>query len=152
MVDLSTFMRSDLVFLDIDAQDKIDVFRKIVDGMAESKIINHPNDFLAEIVKRENQSSTCIGRGIALPHTRTVFVERPIIAFARTQSAISYSNRPLDSVEFVFLMGTPKSDPNTYLIILGNLCRLLRKEDFRKALRAAANAEEIIGLFTGRKN
>ncbi|MFQ5630902.1 MAG: PTS sugar transporter subunit IIA [bacterium] len=145
-------MRSDLVFLDIEAQDKVDVFRKIIDGMAEVKVINHPHAFLKEIIQREDQSPTSIGRGIALPHTRTIFVEKPVIAFARTNDAISFSDRPLDSVEFVFLMGTPKNDPNTYLLILGNLCRLLREKDFRKALRAAGNAEEIIALFAARQN
>lgn len=147
MVRLSSFMRSDLVFLDVEARDKLDVFRRIVDGMAECKIINQPQAFLEEIIQRENQAPTCIGRGVALPHSRTIFVDRPIIAFARTRNAISFSQRPFEAVEFVFLMGTPKDDPNTYLRILGNLCKLLREKEFLSALRKAASADEIIELF-----
>ena len=152
MVNLSSYMRSDLVFLDIDAQDKVDIFRKIIDGMAERNVINHPGAFLDEIIQREEQAPTCIGRGIALPHTRTYFVEEPVIAFARTRKAVSFSDRALDAVEFVFLMGTPINDPDTYLHILGHLCALLRGRDFREALRGANSPEEIIAMFRSSEN
>lgn len=151
-MELSDFMRSELVFLDVEARSKVDIFRKIVKGMARSKVINHPEAFLDEIIERENQAPTCIGRGIALPHTRTIFVNKPIIAFARTRGAVAFSNRPTDNVEFVFLMGTPKNDPNTYLRILGKLCKLLRDQKFRNSLRKAVEPNQILDLFSARWN
>lgn len=146
-LDISEFMRDDLVFLDVEARDKNDVFQKIIDGMARSKVINQPAAFLDEILERESQAPTCIGRGVALPHTRTFFVERPVIAFARTRNRVSFSQRPTDQVEFIFLMGTPVGDPDTYLHILGNLCRLLRENKFRDALRAAKSSRDVLSLF-----
>jgi len=147
-VDISCFMRTELVFLDIDAQSKMDAFQHIVNGMVQNEIIDDPAAFLAEIVDRENQSSTCIGRGIALPHTRTVFLDQPIIAFARARKHVNFSEKSTDSVRFIFLMGTPAGDPGTYLKILGNLCRRLRATGFRDSLETAVSAKEILGLFS----
>lgn len=152
MVNLSSFMRSDLVLLDIEAHDKVEIFRKIIDVMTDVKVIDHPVDFLDEIIQRENQASTCIGRGVALPHTRTYFVDKPVIAFARTQHAVSFSDRTLDSVEFIFLLGTPINDPDTYLLILRNLCTLLRNEHFRQNLRVAETPDDVIAMFRPSRN
>ena len=140
-------MRSDLVLLDIQANDKVEIFQKIVEAMTEGKVISKPGNFLEEILQREYVSPTSIGRGVALPHTRTYFVDKPVIAFARIEPAISFSDRPLDSVEFVFLMGTPKNDPNTYLRILKNLCTLLHEKTFLDKLRLAETPDKVISMF-----
>ncbi len=150
-MDISNFMRADLVFLDVDAHDKNQVFSHIVEGMVECHVIEEPDAFLGEILDRELQSPTCIGRGIALPHTRTIFVDQPVIAFARTKEAVSFSSKSKDAVKLVFLMGTPKNDPNTYLQILGNLCRLLREDAFRDELKEADSPGKILALFAKEK-
>ncbi|RMD98561.1 MAG: PTS sugar transporter subunit IIA [Calditrichaeota bacterium] len=150
-MDISQFMRPDLIFLDVRGQSKIDIFREIIEGMAKRHVIEHPKAFLEEIVQREAQAPTCIGRGVALPHTRTIFVDKPIIAFARTYRPISFGQQPEDSVEMIFLMGTPKEDPNTYLRILGNLCKLLRKKEIRELLMRASTPGEILQIISETK-
>jgi len=151
-VDIAQFMRPDLVFLDVESKNKFDIFKAIVDHMAEMEVIDHPQAFLDELIDRETQAPTCIGRGIALPHTRTIFVDRPIIAFARTTRAISFGKQPDDDVELIFLMGTPKQEHNTYLRILGNLSRLLRKAEVREMLKSAESPAEVLQIVSEQKN
>ncbi len=146
-MNLTEFMREDLVFLNISARDKTDLFKKIVDYMAERQIIEHPRAFLDELIQREMQAPTYIGRGIAMPHTRTIFVSRPIIAFARLTPPLCFGNDAADVVELVFLMGTPKEDPDTYLRILGHLCKNLRETHFRKSLLAAQSTHKVLELL-----
>lgn len=150
-MDISKFMRPDLIFLDIQGRSKQEIFQEIIEGMARAHVIEHPKAFLEEILQREEQAPTCIGRGVALPHTRTIFVDRPVIAFARTTSPVSFSPFPEDQVEMIFLMGTPKEDPNTYLRILGNLCKLLRRKEIRAMLLTAQSPAEVLDILSERK-
>ena len=147
-MNLSEYMQKDLVFLNIEANTKKDLFERIVASMAQNKIIDHPGAFLDELMQREDKAPTCIGRGIALPHTRTQFVDRPIIAFARLNSPINFSQNPKDSVQLVFLMGTPAADPNTYLKILADLCTQLRDSKFRDKLLHARKRDQILQLLS----
>ena len=151
-MDISQFMRPDLIFLDVEGRDKYEIFREIIERMARSHVIEHPKAFLEEIIHRETQAPTCIGRRIALPHTRTIFVDRPVIAFARTRKPIAFSQHPDDYVEMIFLMGTPKEDPNTYLRILGNLCKLLRRQEIRQKLMKARKPSEIIEIISEKES
>ena len=147
-MNISKYMRPDLVFLDLVSRDKDDLFAKIVQGMAQCHVIKQPAAFLDEILQREIQAPTSIGRGIALPHTRTLFVAKPIIAFARVRPPIRFTSHPEDEVELIFLMGTPKDDPNIYLQILGHLCKRLRKPAFRESLLEATSPAEVLALLS----
>ncbi|MCA9731350.1 MAG: PTS sugar transporter subunit IIA [Deferribacteres bacterium] len=147
-MNLSEFMKEELVFLNIHVKDKKDLFKHIVESMAANKIIEEPIGFLDELLQRESKASTFIGRGIALPHTRTLYVDRPIIAFARLDTPISFSQNPKDTVQLVFLMGTPKSDPNTYLKILADLCTQLRSNEFRDELMKVMEQKQVLRLLS----
>ncbi|KAA3662495.1 MAG: PTS sugar transporter subunit IIA [Calditrichaeota bacterium] len=146
-MNLSEFMKEELIFLNVHVKDKEDLFKHIVDSMAEYRLIEEPASFLEELMQRENKASTFIGRGIALPHTRTLYVESPIIAFARLDNPISFSQNPQDAVRLVFLMGTPKSDPNTYLKILADLCAQLRDNDFRDQLMNVEERKQVLRML-----
>ncbi len=147
-MNLAEYMKEELVFLNVKADNKTDLFKHIVDCMAEKKLIEKPAAFLDELIQRESKASTFIGRGIALPHTRTLCVNRPIIAFARLKFPISFSQNPNDTVQLVFLMGTPKGDPNTYLKILADLCTQLRNNEFRDELLQVGEQRQVLKLLS----
>jgi PTS system fructose-specific IIC component len=136
-----------LVFLELEAEDKIEAFRTMVASMASHHAITSPEVFLDEVIAREAIESTCIGRGVAFPHTRTLCVTRPVIAFARASNGIPFTANDADEVQLIFVMGTPKDDSNTYLQILARLCRLLRQTHFRERLLAAPTPRDILNLF-----
>jgi fructose-specific phosphotransferase system IIA component len=146
-MQLADFLSEKLVVLELDARDKVDAFRTMVARMAQQKAITRPEVFLDEMIARENIEPTCIGRGIAFPHTRTLCVKRPVIAFGRPRQSIPFTAKESDNVQLIFVMGTPKDDTNTYLQILARLCRMLRQTRFRERLLAAATPGEVINLF-----
>jgi len=144
---LSDFLSEKLVVLDLEAKDKLDAFRTVVTRMANQNAITSPEIFLDEVIARENIEPTCIGRGIAFPHSRTLCVNRPVIAFARARKSIPFTGKESDKVQLIFVMGTPKDDSTTYLQILARLCRLLRQNRFRDRLLTAGSPQEILHLF-----
>jgi len=146
-MQLSDFFSEKLVVLELEARDKTEALRAIVTRMARHNTITNPEAFLNEVIARENMEPTCIGRGIAFPHTRTLCVKRPVIAFGRPRRSIPFTAKKSDDVQLIFVMGTPKDDSNTYLQILARLCRLLRQTHFRERLLAAATPKEVLNLF-----
>jgi mannitol/fructose-specific phosphotransferase system IIA component (Ntr-type) len=144
---MAEFLSEDLIFLDLNVADKISAFRAIVEGMARHRVIDDPAAFLHELLDREAIEPTCIGRGIAFPHTRTNLVKRPVIAFARPLTPISFNNSAADDVSLIFVMGTPKPEANLYLNILARLCKMLRQPDFRAALISARSPREALLLI-----
>lgn len=146
-MQLSDFISEKLIVLELDAQDKVDAFRKMVTRMARHHAITSPEVFLDEVIARENMEPTCIGRGIAFPHTRTLCVQRPVIALGRVRQSIPFTGKEDGNVKLIFVLGTPKEDANTYLQILARLCRLLRQTRFRERLLTAASPTEVLNLF-----
>ncbi|MDZ7266462.1 MAG: PTS sugar transporter subunit IIA [candidate division KSB1 bacterium] len=146
-MQLSDYLSENLIFLDLDAHDKYEAFRAMVAKMATQQAIAEPATFLHEVIEREAIEPTCIGRGVALPHTRTRCVKKPIIAFARTSRSIPFTAACNDGVQLIFMMGTPKDEANQYLQILARLCRLLRRSEFRDKLLTATSPKEILKLF-----
>jgi fructose-specific phosphotransferase system IIA component len=146
-LQLTDFLSEKLIFLGLEVDDKIEAFRTMVGNMARHDFITDPEAFLDEVIEREDVEPTCIGRGVAFPHTRTLCVTRPVIAFARAKRGIPFTSRDSDVVNLIFIMGTPKDDSNLYLQILARLCRLLRQQDFRERLLAAATPKDILNLF-----
>jgi fructose-specific phosphotransferase system IIA component len=144
---MAEFLSEDLIFLDLDAGDKNGIFRQIVERMARHGAISSPSAFLHELLEREAIEPTCIGRGVAFPHTRTDLVKQPVIAFARSRVPISFNNSSADDARLIFVMGTPKSENNLYLNILSRLCKMLRQPDFREALISARSPREVLRLI-----
>ena len=147
-MQLSDYLCENLIILDLEANNKFDALKSMVSNMARHRVIDEPKTFLEEVIARENLEPTCIGRGIALPHTRTVFVKEPVIVIARTARGIPFNGKQTDDVQLIFMMGTPKDEANLYLQILARLCRLLRRTEFRDKLLSASTPKEILQLFS----
>ena len=147
-VRLSDYLSENLIILDLQAKNKVDAFRTMVSSLAANKMIADPITFLEEVMAREAIEPTSIGRGVALPHTRTRSVRQPVIVFARTSEGIPFTANHADPVQLIFMMGTPKDEANIYLQILARLCRLLRRNEFRDRLLTATTPQEILKLFS----
>lgn len=145
---LSDYLSENLIILDLQAKNKTDAFRTMVSSLAANKVIADPAAFLEEVMAREAIEPTSIGRGVALPHTRTRSVHKPVIIIARAAQAIPFTANHTDPVQLIFMMGTPKDEANLYLQILARLCRLLRRNEFRDRLLAASTPQEILKIFS----
>ena len=99
--------------------------------------------FYHELLARERVDTTCLGNEIALPHARTEHVKKIVLAVGRSASGVLFENSN-QTVKLMFVLGTPKSNPTDYLILVGALCRLIKDEPNRLALLNAATPEAFI--------
>jgi mannitol/fructose-specific phosphotransferase system IIA component (Ntr-type) len=109
---------------------------------------NHPDvanfqNFYNELLARERLDTTCLGNEIALPHARTEHVKKIVLAVGRSAEGVLFENSN-QTVRLMFVLGTPKSNPTDYLILVGALCRLIKDAASREALMSAATPEAFI--------
>jgi len=99
--------------------------------------------FHAELLERDRLDTTCLGNEVALPHARTGHVKSIVLAVGRSDGGIPFENGN-ETVRLLFLLGTPKTKPGDYLLVVSSLCKLLKSPANREAFLAAATPEEFI--------
>ena len=108
----------------------------------DPNVANFPG-FYNELLARERLDTTCLGNEIALPHARTEHVRKIVIAVGRSDAGVHFENSN-QNVRLMFVLGTPKSNPGDYLMLVGSLCRLIKEAPQRDALFAAPTPEAFI--------
>jgi mannitol/fructose-specific phosphotransferase system IIA component (Ntr-type) len=105
-------------------------------------VVNFPG-FYRELLAREQLDTTCLGNEVALPHARTEYVNKIVIAVGRSDPGVHFESCD-QNVRLLFVLGTPKSNPGDYLMLVGSLCRLIKDASNREALLAAPTPEAFI--------
>jgi mannitol/fructose-specific phosphotransferase system IIA component (Ntr-type) len=99
--------------------------------------------FYAELLARDRLDTTCLGNEIALPHARTEHVKAIVMAVGRSEAGVHFENSD-DNVRLMFMLGTPKTKPGDYLLIVSSLCKLLKDPSNREAFVTATTPEDFI--------
>lgn len=110
---------------------------------------NHPEvgnfqGFYNELLARERLDTTCLGNEIALPHARTEHVHKIVLAVGRSDRGVLFENGGNQNVRLLFVLGTPKSNPTDYLMVVSSLCKMLKDPVNRQALLTASTVEAFI--------
>ena len=96
------------------------------------------------VIKRENEASTGIGKGVAVPHVKHKSVTEPVAVVGCSQEGIGFASLDKQPVYSVFLLLSPASDPDKHLQAMETIFKNLQKDDFRRFLRQARTPEAII--------
>jgi len=96
------------------------------------------------VVKRENEASTGIGKGVAVPHVKHESVTEPVAVVGCSQQGIDFASLDKQPVYSVFLLLSPAANPDKHLQAMETIFKNLQKDDFRRFLRQAQTAEAIM--------
>ena len=129
------------------AKDKADALNKMVDLMAESGKISDVEVYRKGVYAREEESTTGIGEGIAIPHCKSDAVNAPGLAAMVLKDGVDFEALDGEKVHLIFLIAAPNTEDNVHLDVLSRLSVLLMDESFTKALQEAATVEEFIGVI-----
>ena len=103
---------------------------------------------VSTLLKREELGSTGIGKGIAIPHCRSLAVDKLEIAIGRTLKPINFNAIDKKPVSLIFLIIAPPQDPgNQYLLTLGKIVQIAKELTKAKAVNKAKTPEEFIQLI-----
>ena len=140
---LSSLLEPSRILLDLQSTKRTAALNEV------AKLLEtHPNvvnfaGFYQELLARERLDTTCLGNEVALPHARTEHVKKIVIAVGRSAAGVHFENCD-QTVRLMFVLGTPKSNPGDYLMLVGSLCRLIKEAPQREAMFAAKTPEEFI--------
>jgi len=133
----------DVVLIDVPADSRPSVLRALHAALSAVPGVNDPARFLKDLQERARVASVCIAADVALPHARTVAVDRLVLGVARLAEPGVGFDAEHPAVRLVFMIGTPKLQVEGYLKLVSALSRLLRKEGVRAALMAAKTEAEF---------
>jgi mannitol/fructose-specific phosphotransferase system IIA component (Ntr-type) len=143
---LRDFFSTDTIALDLEAETKDDALKELVAlfGLDEKS-----EGILFKMLKRrENLGSTGIGRGIAIPHCRSLVVNRLRVAFGRQASGLDFKAIDGKPVRYIFLIVAPPLEvSNQYLPVLGKIAQFSKEKDVPEKLSALEMPQGFIELL-----
>jgi mannitol/fructose-specific phosphotransferase system IIA component (Ntr-type) len=143
-IQLSEFFEEDLFIPEIAAADKKGALRELVDTLVRSQRIKEGDILLQMLEQREHLGSTGIGRGVAVPHGRTLAISRLAVVFGRSEKGIDFDAMDGKPVHLVFLtVAPPQERNNLYLPVLGKIVETVKSAKNRRRLLAAGSFDEV---------
>lgn len=144
-MSLSPLLLRDRINLDLKAKTKEDVVNDLVlmvKNGADAELL------ASTLLKREELGSTGIGRGIAIPHCRSLIVDKLEIAVGRSSKGINFTSIDKKPVHIIFLIVAPPQDPeNQYLLTLARIVQIGKELSKKDLIMRPQSPEEFIKLI-----
>lgn len=131
----------------IEAVEKEDAMKELVDVLAEVKDIGDKKGILRALIERESLGSTGIGQGIAIPHGKTDRVSELVAVLGISRKGVNFDSLDGELVYIFFLLVAPKETAGPHLKALAQISRLLRDTYFCELLKRCKSAEEVYELI-----
>ncbi|RNA70453.1 PTS fructose transporter subunit IIABC [Alteribacter keqinensis] len=141
---ITDLLKKDTVILDLTAINKDGAIDELSQKLNEAGRLADLESFKQAIHDRENQSSTGIGEGVAIPHAKTKAVKEPAIAFGRSASGVEYDALDGQKSHLFFMIAASEGANNEHLQTLSRLSTLLMDENFRQTLMEADTVDRIL--------
>ena len=135
------------ILLDAAPKSKSEALDQIVDLMVKSEKINDKEAYRKQVYAREEESTTGIGEGIAIPHGKCDAVTKPGLAAMVVKDGVDFDSLDGEPVTLMFLIAAPNTEDNIHLDVLSKLSVLLMNEEFTEALRNAKSVEEFMAII-----
>ncbi|MCI8312793.1 MAG: PTS transporter subunit EIIA [Lachnospiraceae bacterium] len=125
---------------------KQEALDQMVELMIQSEKINDKEAYRKEVYRREEESTTGIGEGIAIPHGKGPFVTKPGLAAMVVKDGVDFDSLDGEPVHLIFLIAAPNTKDNVHLDVLSKLSMLLMDENFSANLKNASTVEEFLQI------
>lgn len=135
------------IALDGAPKSKSEALDQIVALMVRGGKINDEEGYRRQIYAREEESTTGIGEGIAIPHGKCDAVKRPGLAAMVIKDGVEFDSLDGEPVTLMFLIAAPDTKDNVHLDVLSKLSMMLMDEEFTSSLRNAKTAEEFLSVI-----
>ncbi len=147
-IHLSEFLDEELFIPQLKARDKEGALQEMVDALVRAQRIKEGNILLEMLRQREHLGSTGIGRGVAVPHGRTLAITRLAVVFARSAEGVEFDAMDGKPVHLLFLtVAPPQERSNLYLPVLGKIVEMVKSVKSRRRLLAAEDYEEVAEIL-----
>lgn len=135
------------VSLDSAVTSKSEALDAVIDLMCRSGKISDREEYRKKVYAREEESTTGIGEGIAIPHGKCDAVKAPGLAAMVVKDGVDFDSLDDEPAELIFLIAAPNTEDNVHLDVLSKLSMLLMDEDFSNSLKNASSVDEFLSII-----
>lgn len=146
-MQITDLLKRESVELNGSATDKKDALEKMVALMVKQGNIADPEEYKKRVFAREEEGSTGVGEGVAIPHAKTAAVTKPGLAFMRVKDGVEFDSLDGQPAKLFFLIAAPDTKDNVHLDVLSRLSTLLMDPDFIDGLMAVDSVDGLYDLI-----
>ena len=140
-------LNKNVMLFDLQATDKEGVINEMVQSLVDNGVVTDFETFKAGIMNREAQTSTGLGEGIAMPHSKNEAVKEATVLFAKSNKGVDYASLDGQPTDLFFMIAAPEGANDTHLAALAELSKYLMKPGFADKLRQASTPDQVIAVF-----
>ena len=143
------FICFEAIIPELKTRDRNGVIRELVSALHKAGRLGKGNceEIIKAVIKRENEASTGMGKGVAVPHVKHKVVKNVVATIGQSSAGIDFSSLDKQPVYSVILIISPVDNPDKHLQVMESVFKHLQEEKFRKFLRQSKEAEEIEDLL-----
>ncbi|GAA0604236.1 PTS fructose transporter subunit IIABC [Virgibacillus siamensis] len=149
---ITELLSNETIILDLHADSKQEVLDELADQLDHAGKLEDKEAFKNSIMEREEQSTTGIGEGIAIPHAKSAAVKTPAIAFGRSKSGVDFESLDGQPANLFFMIAASEGANNDHLEALSRLSTFLMDENFRQQVLDATSEEEVLQAVNDKEN
>lgn len=140
-------LNKNVMLFDLQATDKEGVINEMVQSLVDNGVVTDFETFKTGIMSREAQTSTGLGEGIAMPHSKNEAVKEATVLFAKSNKGVDYASLDGQPTDLFFMIAAPEGANDTHLAALAELSKYLMKPGFADKLRQANTPDQVIAVF-----
>ena len=144
---IQDLLRKDVMLLDLQATEKKAVIEEMIQILVDHGYVTDFETFKEGILAREALTSTGLGDGIAMPHSKNTAVKEATVLFAKSNKGVDYESLDGQPTDLFFMIAAPEGANDTHLAALAELSQYLMKDGFADKLRQVTSPDQVIELF-----
>ncbi len=144
---IQDLLRKDVMLLDLQATEKKAVIEEMIQSIVDHGCVTDFEAFKEGILAREALTSTGLGDGIAMPHSKNTAVKEATVLFAKSNKGVDYESLDGQPTDLFFMIAAPEGANDTHLAALAELSQYLMKDGFADKLRQVTSPDQVIELF-----
>lgn len=144
---IQDLLNKKVMLLDLQATTKEAVIDEMINSLVDNGVVTDFDVFKAGIMAREAQTSTGLGDGIAMPHSKNAAVKEATVLFAKSNKGVDYESLDGQPTDLFFMIAAPEGANDTHLAALAELSKYLMQDGFAVRLRKVTSPDEVIAAF-----
>ena len=144
---IQDLLNKKVMLLDLQATTKEAAIDEMINSLVDNGVVADFDIFKAGIMAREAQTSTGLGDGIAMPHSKNAAVKEATVLFAKSNKGVDYESLDGQSTDLFFMIAAPEGANDTHLAALAELSKYLMQDGFADRLRKVISPDEVIAAF-----
>lgn len=144
---IQDLLNKKVMLLDLQATTKEAAIDEMINSLVDNGVVTDFDVFKAGIMAREAQTSTGLGDGIAMPHSKNAAVKEATVLFAKSNKGVDYESLDSQPTDLFFMIAAPEGANDTHLAALAELSKYLMQDGFADRLRKVTSPDEVIAAF-----